>query len=204
MIYFCKISLKAKIKINNYNTNNLQNNQQKIVLIGGPGTGKTSVLNELKNRGYYCLDEVSRAVTLQAQKEGIEQLFLTKPLLFSEMLLEGRETQYQTAEQCTENLVFFDRGIPDVYAYLNYFKTDYPDFFIKKSKQYKYDIIFHFSPWEKIHITDNERYETFENSKEIDKYLKKAYKSLGYNLINVPFDTIENRTDFIINSLTSE
>ena len=204
MIYFCKISLKAKIKINNYNTNNLQNNQQKIVLIGGPGTGKTSVLNELKNRGYYCLEEVSRAVTLQAQKEGIEQLFLTKPLLFSEMLLKGREEQYLTAEKSNKELVFFDRGIPDVSAYLDYFKTDYPDFFLEKSKQYNYDLIFHFSPWEKIHVTDNERYETFENSKEIDIYLKKAYKSLGYTLINVPFDTIENRTDFIINSLTSE
>lgn len=184
MIYFCKNRQKAKIKINNYNIKFLQNNQQKIVLIGGPGTGKTSVLNELKKRGYFCLEEVSRAVTLQAQKEGITQLFLTEPLLFSEKLLEGREAQYEKAEKSKKDIVFFDRGIPDVHAYLNYFKTDYPDFFLEKSKQYTYDLIFHFSPWEKIHVTDNERYESFENAKDIDIYLKEAYKDLGYSLIN--------------------
>jgi predicted ATPase len=98
----------------------LQKNQQKIVLIGGPGTGKTTVLNKLKEKGFFCFHEVSRDVTLKAQNKGIEQLFLTEPLLFSEMLLEGREEQFLSAEKIQENIIFFDRGIPDVHAYMNY------------------------------------------------------------------------------------
>jgi predicted ATPase len=201
MIYFCETHYIVKFKINNYNTKYLQKNQQKIVLIGGPGTGKTTVLNTLKERGFFCFDEVSRDVILKAQQKGIEQLFLTEPLLFSKMLLQGREEQYLEADKSQESIVFFDRGIPDVHAYMNYFKTDYPKLFLEKSKQYKYDIIFHFSPWKEIYTTDNERYETFEESLSIDGFLVKAYTELGYKIINVPFGSIEERTRFIINSL---
>lgn len=204
MIYFCKIQSYLKVKINNFNINFLQKNQLKIVLIGGPGSGKTTILNSLKEKGYYCFDEISRAVTLKAQKKGIDQLFLTKPLLFSEMLLEGREEQYIAAQEVNENIVFFDRGIPDVHAYMNYFNTNYPVTFLEKSQYYKYDVIFHFSPWKEIHITDNERYETFQESKAIDSFLKKTYLDLGYKIINVPFGSVKDRTNFIINSLSCE
>jgi predicted ATPase len=179
----------------------VQKNQQKIVFIGGPGTGKTTVLNDLKTKGYCCFYEVCRAVTLIAQQEGIEQLFLTEPLLFSEMLLKGREEQYFEAAKSNKDIIFFDRGIPDVHAYMNYFKTDFPSLFIEKSKEYKYDLIFHFSPWKEIYTIDNERYETFEESKTIDSFLIKAYTALEYKIINVPFGTISERTNFIINRL---
>ena len=182
----------------------MQKKQQKIVLIGGPGTGKTTIINRLKERDFFCFEEVSREVISKAQEKGIEQLFLTEPLLFSEMLLEGREEQFLKAEKSKEDIIFFDRGIPDVHAYMNYFKTEYPDTFFEKSKQYKYDLIFHFSPWKEIHVTDKERYETFEESTTIDTFLLEAYSDLNYKIINVPFGTIEERTNFIINSLSCD
>lgn len=175
--------------------------QQKIVLIGGPGTGKTSVLNELLKREFCCMPEISRAVTLQAKEQGIDQLFLSEPLLFSEMLLKGREEQYIKANKKNKEVVFFDRGIPDVYAYMDFFKTKYPKSFIDKSKQYAYDKVFLFSPWKDIYTTDNERYESFEESKQIDHFLQNAYTKLGYKIIFVPFGSIKDRTNFIINSL---
>ncbi|MGJ8744550.1 AAA family ATPase [Polaribacter sp.] len=182
----------------------MQKNQQKIVLIGGPGTGKTSVINTLIERNYCCFPEISREVTLNAQKKGIDQLFLTEPLLFSKLLLEGREQQFLNADKSDKKWAFFDRGIPDVIAYLNYFNTQYPTSFVEKSNQYTYQKIFHFSPWEKIHTTDNERYETFDEAIIIDQFLIKAYVSLGYTIINVPFGSLEDRTNFIIDSLTCD
>ncbi|MCH3885569.1 AAA family ATPase [Tenacibaculum aquimarinum] len=175
--------------------------QQKIVLIGGPGTGKTTVLNELKNLGFSCMEEVSREVTLKAQKEGIDQLFLTQPLLFSEKLLEGRIQQFEEAHKSEQKHVFFDRGIPDVYAYMDFFKTDYPENFKEKGKEYNYTKLFIFPPWKNIYTSDNERYETFEQSQEIDVFLRNAYEEIGYTLIEVPFGSIEDRTNFILNHL---
>ena len=60
--------------------------QKKIVLIGGPGTGKSAVLKQLKHSGFFCMEEISREITIKAQKEGIDQLFLTEPILFSKLL----------------------------------------------------------------------------------------------------------------------
>ena len=35
---------------------------KRIVLAGGPGTGKTSVINELKKEKFYCLKEAAREI----------------------------------------------------------------------------------------------------------------------------------------------
>ena len=53
-----------------------------VVIIGGPGTGKTTIIDGLTIKGYRCYPEISREVTMEAKKQGIEQLFLEKPLLF--------------------------------------------------------------------------------------------------------------------------
>ncbi len=173
--------------------------QQKIVFFGGPGTGKTTIINELKKMGYPCLDEISREITAKAQKEGITQLFLEDPLLFSSKLLEGRELQFKNANELKEPVVFFDRGLPEVFGYMNYLGTDYPELFIDKSKEHRYQNVIHFPVWEKIYITDDERYESLLEAQKIEKYLIDAYESLGYKVHSIPFGSIEQRTQYILN-----
>ncbi|NLP57940.1 AAA family ATPase [Lutibacter sp. B1] len=172
--------------------------QKKIVITGGPGTGKSTVIEELIKRNYACMPEISREVTLNAKKKGIEQLFLTKPLLFSELLLEGRVNQYIESETKNNNIVFFDRGIPDVHAYMNYISIDYPSTYIHKSNIYRYTHIFLMPPWEEIYISDNERYENFEQALAIHNHLERTYKQLNYSITEVPTGTVEFRADFIL------
>ena len=102
-----------------------------VVITGGPGTGKTTIIDGLIEQGYSCFPEISRQITLEAKKQGIEQLFLEKPLLFSELLLEGRRKQYQSALQDQAEIVFLDRGIPDILAYMHYIGDSYPAFLTK-------------------------------------------------------------------------
>ena len=176
-------------------------NTKKVVITGGPGTGKSTIINELIAHGHTCLEEISRQVTLDAKKEGIDQLFLTNPLLFSELLLKGRKQQFLNAELFETEFVFFDRGMPDVLAYMDFIGDKYPPYFIDSCKDSKYDAIFILKPWKAIYTSDNERYENFDQALEIHDYLLNTYKSFNYQLVDVPFDTVENRTEFILKTL---
>ncbi len=176
-------------------------NTKRIVITGGPGTGKSSIINELIKRNFTCFEEVSRQVTLDARKDGIEQLFLTKPLLFSERLLEARTQQFIDAQSVDTNAVFLDRGLPDVLAYMDYAESMYPKYFIEACEVHRYDKVFVLSPWQEIFVSDNERYENFDQAVEIHHALLNTYKNFNYELLDVPFDTVPNRADFILDAL---
>ncbi|WMI64762.1 ATP-binding protein [Aestuariibaculum sp. YM273] len=176
-------------------------NTKRIVITGGPGTGKSSLINELIRRGHTCLEEISRQVILEAQKEGVDQLFLTNPLLFSELLLKGRQQQFEEANTHTSDTIFFDRGVHDVIAYMDFIGDTYPKHFVDACENLVYDTVFILKPWEAIYTSDNERYESFEQALQIHDHLLNTYSQYNYKLIDVPFDTIENRADYILRAL---
>ena len=178
-------------------------NLERIVITGGPSTGKTSVIEKIEREGFFCFSEISREITLEARQQGIPQLFVSDPLLFSERIIEGRIRQFQAANEVGKPIVFYDRGIPDVLAYMDCFGQPYGNHFIESCINYKYDHVFLLPPWKEIHESDNERYENFEEAERIHTFLEKAYTRYGYNIINVPKETVEGRVTFIHNKLKS-
>jgi len=175
--------------------------QNKIVITGGPGTGKSTVIDELQKMEFTCMPEISRTIIKEAQELGIDQLFLSDPLLFSQLLLEGRISQYQEAEAQKSHTIFFDRGIPDIHGYMDYLGTSYPHEYIAKSNEHRYSKIFMMPPWKEIYKTDNERYESFNQSLIIYQHLISAYEATDYEIISVPEGSIKSRVDFILKSL---
>jgi len=172
-----------------------------VLFIGAPSTGKTSVIEALKEKGYICFEEISRQVTQEARDEGIEHLFREKPLLFSEKLLEGRIRQFLSAKTLNQSPVFIDRGLPDITAYLNMINQDFPEKFNIANKIYRYDKVFWFPFWEDIYTSDKERYEDKTLAQNIENYLINSYKSLNYDLIEIPKLNIEDRLNFILSHL---
>ncbi len=149
------------------------------------------------------MHEISRTVIIEAQKEGIDQLFLSDPLLFSEKLLEGRLKQFDEAKDHHEKVLFYDRGIPDITAYMDYLGTSYPEYFDTTCFNYYYDAVFVLPPWEKIYTQDNERYESYAAAEKIYVYLLNGYRKYDYNVHEVPVGNVNDRIDYILEQVNS-
>ena len=176
---------------------------RKILITGGPSTGKTILVNELEKLGFNCLKEISREITKEWKKKGIDQFFLTDPIAFSKILYEGRLNQYKSAKIDNENYVF-DRGPIDVIAYLNFKNVTYDSELFKSSSELNYDFSFILPPWEEIYKNDLERYESFEECERINQNLVKTYKENKINLIEVPKFSVKERVNFINEFLSNE
>jgi predicted ATPase len=171
------------------------------VITGGPGSGKTTLVKVLEEQGFSCMHEISRQIIKEAQQQGIDQLFLEDPLLFSQKLLEGRLEQFKEADSSSIEILFYDRGIPDVTAYLKYLGIPYPDHFTENCLNFKYDAVFVLPPWPDIYIQDNERYESYAEAEKIFKHLVDGYNTYNYNVHEVPTGAVEYRIEYILKHL---
>ncbi len=180
-------------------------NTKKIVITGGPSTGKTSVILALKNRGYCCIPELVRSLTAAEKDAKNMGSIITNPILsvrdpvaFNNKLLEGRIAQYRSAEKTDYNIVFFDRGIPDVHSYMNCFGQSYDNAFELPAHTFRYDRVLLMPPWREIYAADAERFESYEESERIFTSLEKTYQNFGYEITLIPKGSVTERMDFIL------
>lgn len=172
---------------------------QKFVITGAPGTGKTSIINHLKTKGYNCIDEISREIISEQIAINGEALPWKNLSAFSERVFTLRESQLLNSKN---TLLFFDRGIVDVYAYMKVDSLEIPKHLEESINKNRYNTKVFYTPiWEEIYVNDKERKESIEQSKEIEIELKKCYQSFGYNIIEIPKTTLNKRVDFILSQI---
>ena len=157
--------------------------------------------------GFYSFHEIIRSMTSAAKKEGKKEDFITNPLAFvadpyqfNQKLLQGRVAQFHRASSLKDPVVFYDRGIPDVLAYMNYFKQEFDKDFITACTTHQYDQVLILPPWKAIYTSDEERLENFEEALEIHSHLDATYKAFGYQPELVPEGTVEERTNYILST----
>lgn len=181
---------------------------KKVVITGGPSTGKTVIIQQLEAFGYHCFHEIVRTMTLEAKKEGDPESIVSNPLAFvkdpfefNQRILSGRMQQHSKSGAINNPYVFFDRGIPDVLAYMDYFNQSYTLEFEEACTTRRYDKVLILPPWEKIYVSDNERLESFEEAIEIHDHLERTYIKYDYDPVLIPTGTVKDRISFILNEL---
>ncbi len=181
---------------------------RRIVITGGPGTGKTVLVRELERKGYSCFHEIIREMTEAAKKQESPDkhlvnplAFVSDPLAFNRRILEGRIRQFMDAKRFQEPFVFYDRGIPDVLAYMDYFGQGYDGEFSRPCLQLRYDLVFLLPPWREIYTRDDERLESFEEACEIHDCLEDTYKRCGYEVHTLETGTVQQRVDQLLKAI---
>ncbi|MCZ4708090.1 AAA family ATPase [Legionella pneumophila] len=171
------------------------------ILTGAPGSGKTSMLAELAKRGFPVIDEPARRVLAQQRLIDGEGVYDKNPFLFKELMLSRMLYDYENAPKY--DLVFFDRGLPDLIAYSKCFGLDIGSE-LKASRINQYNSTVFFAPaWEQIYINDEERQLSFEAAQVFENDLRQAYSELGYQLVDIPLTTVSERVNFILKTIQS-
>ena len=173
---------------------------QKYIITGAPGTGKTAIINELKKRGFHCIDENSREVIAEQIKNGGEILPWKNQIAFENKISNMRTEQYLTSAK--DGLCFFDRSALDCIAYLKLNNLEVTSQILEDIKKCNFRKIAFYTPiWEEIYENDSERKENIATAKKIEISIISTYKSQSYELVEVPKLSIKQRADFIISKI---
>lgn len=167
----------------------------RVVITGGPCTGKTSLINTLPLCSFTIYNEVAREVIKQQLALGSNKVPWDNVTEFSKLVLADQISDFKNA---SNGVSVFDRGIPDILAYITHGnQAIFPD--LETALQnHIYDKVFILTPAEEIYETDEERRESFENAVLIHKQLVAAYQSLGYTPIEIPLLPLDKRTELLI------
>lgn len=175
-----------------------------IVISGGPGSGKTTLLDALKEKGFNCSNEISRQLIQEQVALNTDCLPWKNLSSFADLALERMITAFQKAE--ASNLItFFDRGIPDIVAYVKVGGLQVGPSQQEALKRYAYHpYVFMAPPWEDIYVNDAERWQTFDEASKLYHALVETYRSAGYKTIELPRATVPKRVDFMLEKLALE
>ena len=171
------------------------------VFTGGPGAGKTTLIDALARHGVVSVAESGRKVIRAEQARGGTALPWADRLAFAAAMLEHDIAAYGAAHACPSPVVF-DRGIPDVLGYLLLDGLEPPAALHDAVARYRYaNRVFICPPWPEIYATDAERKQTPEVAARTCEMMRKVYSGLGYTLVELPRVSIADRVRFVMDAI---
>jgi len=174
--------------------------QKKYIITGAPGTGKSTLIEALENQGILCLKEISRQIIISEQNQGNDGMPWENIERFTELVFAKTKESLHASPQS----VFCDRSLVDSLAYIKHKKKSIPDYLEHFSFQkYYHKTVFFAQPWKAIYKNDPQRPEDFEAQLLLSSQLEKTYNYLGFNLVVLPFVSVESRVAFVLEKLNS-
>ncbi len=189
----------------------------KFVLTGGPGVGKTSVGNALKQRGFmvakeafsdlfedYVLREQTKGLSQKDSENNFWKFIITESVAFRRVLM-CRQLELEEAAEKLHGIMFVDRGTPDIVAFGDVFGIYMTPEFRLLAESHEYNkYVFFLEPLPKeLYQQTHVRHESYEESVKMHNTFKDLYRKFGYTVVEVPFDTIANRVSFILNHVNA-
>lgn len=173
------------------------------VLTGGPGVGKTSLIEALARAGFRTVPEDARAIIKEQVEIGQDGLPWANKGNYAELMFNASLKSYKTQkDNPSSTAIFFDRGILDSICYMKMENIPIPNDVLEKTKNHPYNKqVFILPPWKEIYKTDTERKQNWQEVLFTYQKMKETYLEFGYTIIEVPKTDIKGRVAFISDHL---
>ena len=173
---------------------------ERIIITGGPGSGKSTLIEVLRQRGYHCQQEASRKVIEAHQQQNISpwgDLEAFVELVYQHMI--------QELMQPAPSPTFCDRGVPDCEAYLKEAGLGVPGYLRQFNPHLHYaQEVFILPPWQQIYWEEPARLQSWQKAVALYESLMQTYEHWGFRLTEVPLLSVADRANFILQRINIE
>ena len=167
------------------------------VVTGGPGSGKSTLIDALAAAGVATSAEVGRAIIKEELAAGGSALPWLDHRAFADRMIE-REIAAHQAALASGQIVVLDRGAPDVIGFLRVSGLAVPPAIDAAARSVRYNPRVFIAPWwADIFTTDAERKQTPEEARATFAVMVEAYRDYGYRLVELPRATVAERVAFV-------
>lgn len=167
------------------------------VITGAPCSGKTTLLKELEKLGYRVVHEVARAcIEMQMEQGRTLEEIRSDNRAFENLVLNTKIAI--EAKLPEDDLIIFDRAIPDSIAYFEIAGLDTKEV-IEKSPCNRYRKVFLL---DRLHFhRDHARIEDLKVAERLDRALEESYRMLGYEVTRIGVMSVQDRLRLIIGEI---
>lgn len=179
-----------------------QNLSKTYIISGGGCAGKSTLITFLKSKGFQTIPEAFTHFCLKAEKEARLEEFWRDPSIREPVIMTAQIAW--EAELNQSQVAFVDRSLLDSVFFANYYQNKFlPKYLIKAAFERNYASIVFFPELlpEKYFENTAARPQTRQENLKIHNFLRQSYRERGFTIIDVPFDTLENRASFILSQV---
>jgi len=167
------------------------------IITGGPGSGKSTLIEALAAQGLSHMPEAGRAIIQDQVAIGGTALPWSDRLAFAELMLSWEMRSYRAAQEIA-GPVIFDRGLPDVVGYLRLSGLPVPPHIERAANLFRYHRRVFIAPlWPAIFTQDTERKQSIQEAEATHQAMVDVYSRLGYELLPLPLAPVSERVKFV-------
>lgn len=172
------------------------------VITGGPGSGKTTLIDALAAAGIATSPEVGRAIIREEMAIGGTALPWADERAFAERMVV-REVAAHTEARARGTAVVLDRGVPDVVGFLRVSGLPVPSHIDAAARTCRYNPCVFIAPyWDAIYTGDAERRQTPAVAEATHAIMTQTHHDYGYGLVELPLASVAERFDFVLDRIS--
>jgi predicted ATPase len=173
----------------------------RVIITGGPGVGKTTLLLALQTRGYPIVGDSARTIIQDRRRRGLSPR-PTADEFAREVLRMDIENFVRHA--AIPGYIFFDRGVLDALCLLDHVTPLSESALSRWLVNYPYcSTVFVLPPWQEIYANDAERDHTFAHAEAVHGTVQAWYRRCRYQLLEVPKVSVAERCAYVLHALAT-